>query len=81
MKTFTAKQKIQYYFEQTISKGPTSLIKWLAIISLFFVFILGLIILIFGISSDPTSNQGLGFIEGSWQSLMATLDSGTMGGE
>ena len=81
MKRFSTKEKLHYYFEQTISKGPTSLIKWLALISFFAVLLLGLFILIFGISSDPNSTNGLGFIEGSWQSLMATLDSGTMGGD
>jgi K+/H+ antiporter YhaU regulatory subunit KhtT len=75
------KTRIQYYFENTLASGPTSLIKWLAIVSIFSVLILGLVILIFGISSAPDSNDGLGFIEGAWQSLMATLDSGTMGGD
>jgi Trk K+ transport system NAD-binding subunit len=81
MKKSSAKERFRYYFEQTISSGPTSLIKWLAIVSLFAVLLLGLLILVFGISSDPDSTEGLGFIEGSWQSLMATLDSGTMGGD
>jgi K+/H+ antiporter YhaU regulatory subunit KhtT len=75
------KTRIQYYFENTLASGPTSLIKWLAIVSIFSVLILGLVILFFGISSAPDSNDGLGFIEGAWQSLMATLDSGTMGGD
>jgi hypothetical protein len=81
MKKFSTRERMQYYFEQTIASGPTSLIKWLALISLFAVLLLGLLILIFGISSDPESTKGLGFLEGSWQSLMATLDSGTMGGD
>ena len=81
MKKFSTRERMQYYFEQTISSGPTSLIKWLALISLFAVLLLGLLILVFGISSDPESTKGLGFLEGSWQSLMATLDSGTMGGD
>jgi K+/H+ antiporter YhaU regulatory subunit KhtT len=81
MKKFSTRERMQYYFEQTIASGPTSLIKWLALISLFAVLFLGLLILVFGISSDPESTKGLGFLEGSWQSLMATLDSGTMGGD
>jgi K+/H+ antiporter YhaU regulatory subunit KhtT len=81
MKQFSSKDKFAYNFEQTISKGPTSVIKWLALISLFAVLFLGLLILIFGISSNPEGKEGMGFIEGSWQSLMATLDSGTMGGD
>lgn len=74
-------QQFKYYFENTISAGPTNLIKWLALFSLFSVLILGVVILIFGISSSPESTEGLGFVEGAWQSLMATLDSGTMGGD
>jgi len=75
------KQRIQYYFENTLASGPTSLIKWLAIVSLFSVLTLGVVIVIFGISADPEATEGLNFIEGAWQSLMATLDSGTMGGD
>jgi hypothetical protein len=40
------------------------------------------IILVFGIKVRMNQMPKiLGFIEGSWQSLMATLDSGTMGGD
>ena len=47
-----------------------------------YLLILGLIILVFGIKSTPEPDaENLGFIEGAWQSLMATLDSGTMGGD
>lgn len=75
-------EKTRYYFENTMSAGPAGVIKWLAIISLFMVLILGLLILVFGIKSTPEPDaEKLGFIEGSWQSLMATLDSGTMGGD
>jgi K+/H+ antiporter YhaU regulatory subunit KhtT len=77
----TLMQKFRYYFENTISAGPINLIKWLALVSLFSVLVLGVVILAFGISSAPDSPEGLGFIEGAWQSLMATLDSGTMGGD
>ena len=81
MKKNTFKEKFQYYFENTIAQGPKGVIKWLALFSLFSVMVLGLVILLFGISDTPESNEGLGFIEGAWQSLMATLDSGTMGGD
>jgi voltage-gated potassium channel Kch len=75
-------EKTRYYFENTMSAGPAGVIKWLAIFSLFMVLILGLLILVFGIKSSPEPDaENLGFIEGSWQSLMATLDSGTMGGD
>lgn len=82
MKQPSMKEKIRYYFENTMSAGPAGVIKWLAIASLFMVLVLGLLILVFGIKSSPEPNtENLGFIEGAWQSLMATLDSGTMGGD
>ena len=82
MKKTTLKDRIQYYFENTMSSGTMGIIKWLALASLFIILVLGLVILIFGIkgSADPEAGN-LGFIEGAWQSLMATLDAGTMGGD
>lgn len=65
-----------------MSAGPIGVIKWLGIVSAASVLILGLIILIFGISgSTEPESEPLGFIEGTWKSLMATLDPGTMGGD
>lgn len=82
MKSTSLKDKLRYYFENTLSDGPIGVIKWLGIASLSLVIILGIVILIFGIKASPDpSAENLGFIEGAWQSLMATLDSGTMGGD
>ena len=82
MQKSTFSEKFRYYFENTMSKGPAGVIKWLALVSLFMVLVLGLLILVFGIkgSLEPEAEK-IGFIEGAWQSLMATLDSGTMGGD
>ena len=80
MSKSTFKERVRYYFENTIASGPTGVIKWLAIFSLFLVLTLGAIILIFGISSsDEPGAESLGFIEGSWQILMSTIDPGAMG--
>ena len=75
------KSRLRYYFENTISSGPIGVIKWLGIISLLSILILGLIIIIFGIKADPEAENSIDFIEGVWKSLMATLDPGTMGGD
>lgn len=80
MERIKLSQRLRYYFENTLSTGPASLIKWLGIISLLVIIICGLLILSFGIPSSP-EGEPLGFFEGIWQSLMATLDSGTMGGD
>ncbi|NDB35951.1 MAG: hypothetical protein EB023_11570 [Flavobacteriia bacterium] len=78
---YSIKERFRYYFENTFSTGPLGVIRWLAIMSLITILFLGLVIVIFGISAEPDSPDSLSFIEGAWQSLMATLDSGTMGGD
>jgi Trk K+ transport system NAD-binding subunit len=78
---YSYKDRIRYYFENTISSGPLGVIKWLGLISLAAILFLGVLILVFGIKEDPEAESSLGFIEGVWKSLMATLDSGTMGGD
>jgi len=75
------KERFRYYFENTISAGPVGVIKWLGLISLAIILVLGLVIIVFGIKDDPGSDESIGFIEGVWKSLMATLDPGTMGGD
>ncbi len=78
------KEKIRYYFENTMSSGPGGIIKWLAIVSLVMVLLCGLLLFLFGVPTPDSAHEprtASGFIESSWQSLMATLDSGTMGGD
>ena len=78
------KEKIRYYFENTMSSGPGGIIKWLAIVSLIMVLLCGLLLFLFGVQTPDSAHEPRtisGFVESSWQSLMATLDSGTMGGD
>jgi Trk K+ transport system NAD-binding subunit len=82
MAKHTVREKFRYRFENTMSSGPMGVIQWLAIVSLVSVVALGLIIFMLGITSSPAPEaEPLGFIEGTWKSLMATLDPGTMGGD
>jgi len=75
----SARQRIRYRFDATLARGTVGVIGWLAIITLLFVMIAGLLIIALGIS---TSGEGrTSFIEGVWLSLLRTLDPGTMGGD
>ena len=75
-------EKVRYYFENTMSAGPSGVIKCLPILSSLLVVTLGIVILMFGISSSAEPDaKGLGFIKGSRQILMSTIDPGTMGGD
>ena len=78
---YSYKDRLRYYFENTISSGPTGVIKWLGLISLAAILFLGVLIIVFGIKDNPEAETSIGFIEGVWKSLMATLDPGTMGGD
>ena len=78
---YSTKDRLRYYFENTIISGPFGVIRWLGILSLVAILFLGIVIVIFGISADPADKEGLSFLEASWKSLMATLDPGTMGGD
>lgn len=79
MKNVSVSQIIRYKFDNMMSKGPIAMISLLAMMSLLVVAIAGVVIWLFHIS--PAGEEPMGFIEGSWQSLMRTLDSGTMGGD
>lgn len=82
MPKYTLREKFRYHFENTMSGGPVAVIRWLAIVSIISVVVLGGLIVLLGItgSTEPDA-EPLGFIEGTWKSLMATLDPGTMGGD
>ena len=75
------REKFRYYFENTFASGPIGVIRWLAIMSFITILLLGCVIVLFGIRAEPDATDPLSFLEGAWQSLMATLDSGTMGGD
>lgn len=74
----TLKERWQYLFDTIMSAGTPAMISMLALLSVVVIFIAAAIISIFGI------NQGdgpLSFGEAAWESLMRTLDAGTMGGD
>lgn len=82
MSKYTLREKLRYHFENTMSSGPIAVIQWLGIVSLVSVAVLGLIIVVLGITSSPEPDaEPLTFVEGTWKALMATLDAGTMGGD
>jgi ion channel POLLUX/CASTOR len=72
-------QWLRYQFDRSMSAGPIALIGWLALISVVFIAIAALIIALTHVA--PEGAEPLSFGEAMWESLMRTLDSGTMGGD
>lgn len=71
--------RLRYWFDRTMSAGTAALIGWLGVISLVIIFAFGAVITLSGIAQED--GQSLGFAEATWESLMRTLDAGTMGGD
>ncbi len=79
MKKVSLGARLRYAFDNTLSKGPAALIGWLGALSLVIVALGGLILSLFRIA--PEGSGPLSFFEGAWESMMRTLDAGTMGGD
>lgn len=79
MKKIPLSQKLRYKFDNLMSKGPIAMISLLAVLSFLVVVVAGIVLSLFSIS--PEGSEPMGFVESVWQSLMRTLDSGTMGGD
>jgi voltage-gated potassium channel Kch len=75
----TVLERMRYEFDKSMAAGPIAVIGWLAVLSLVLVAFAGLVLTITHFAQDD--GKPLGFIEAFWESLMRTLDSGTMGGD
>ncbi len=73
-------QRFQYQFDNLMSRGTPALIGMLFVLSLIVVFIAGAVISIADFVQEGETAP-LSFGEATWESLMRTLDSGTMGGD
>ena len=76
----TFRQRFQYQFDNLMSRGTPAMIGMLFVFSLIIVLIAGAVISATGFVQEGFEGR-LGFGEAVWESLMRTLDSGTMGGD
>ena len=76
----TLNQRLRYQFDNLMARGTPALISMLFVLSLIVVFIAGAIISIAGFAQAGETAR-LSFGEAAWESLMRTLNSGTMGGD
>jgi voltage-gated potassium channel Kch len=71
--------RLRYAFDKSMAAGTIALIGWLGLVSLVIIAIAGAFLDLTSIA--PEGEQPMSFVEGTWASLMRTLDSGTMGGD
>ncbi|ARM89068.1 hypothetical protein RHEC894_CH02783 [Rhizobium sp. CIAT894] len=79
MKRAPWRAHLRYQFDKSMAAGPIALIGWLAVISIVVIVIAGLLLTLTGIA--PDGGERMSFVEGAWESLMRTMDAGTMGGD
>jgi ion channel POLLUX/CASTOR len=78
----TFRERLSYRFDSLMSRGTLALIGGLFVISLTIIFIAAAVVSIGGLITAPEgSSAPMSFGEAAWESLMRTLDSGTMGGD
>lgn len=84
MRKATYGERLRYAFDKSLSRGAISLIGWLGLISLFIVLAATAFLLLTGITPDAPDGQdpqAFSFAEAFWQSLMRSIDPGTLAGD
>src|SRR5512147_1466530 len=76
----TLGQRFRYQFDNLMARGTPAMIGMLFVLSLIIVIIAGTIISSAGFVQEGEAGN-LSFGEAAWESLMRTLDAGTMGGD
>lgn len=72
-------RRLRYAFDRAVAAGPIVLIGWLALMAALFAVAAGLLLSFAHIFQR--GGKPLGVVEATWESLMRTLDPGTMGGD
>jgi Castor and Pollux protein voltage-gated ion channel component len=80
-RVFTTRQMLRYRFDNTLSRGSTSLILWLGAITLTLILVAAIAEAVIGIPDPSNAGRNLGFLEAFWLGLLRSLDPGTMGSD
>ncbi|CAN5165871.1 lipoprotein [soil metagenome] len=70
-------EKLRYGFDKSMAAGPIALVGWLSLVTLIVILFAATVLAITHLGPDG----GFNFFEAAWQSLMRTMDAGTMGGD
>jgi ion channel POLLUX/CASTOR len=84
MRKATFAERLHYAFDRSLSGGTISLIGWLVLASALIVLFATTILLVGGIAPEAAEGQepqGFTAAEALWQSLMRSMDAGTVAGD
>ncbi len=69
--------RIRYWFDSGLSRGPGVVIGWLVLLTLVVIVVAAAIDNLVGFVGVDDREEGLGFVESMWQSLLRVIDPGT----
>src|SRR5262245_21920185 len=75
----TPRERLRYWFDNSMSKGTSALVGWLGLVSALLVVVFGLLVLALTHDSLPDGEQN--FIGAMWSALMHAMDAGTVAGD
>ena len=75
----TLRERLRYRFDNLLAKGTWAVLAWLGLITLGVVVLASLSLRRVGVTLSGSTNSG--WFEDFWQSLLRTLDTGTMAGD
>jgi len=70
-------ERLRYEFDKSMAAGPIALVGWLALVSLIVIILSATVLALAHVGPKETFD----WVEAAWQSLMRTMDAGTMGGD
>ncbi|MET0439778.1 MAG: hypothetical protein ABW043_19980 [Devosia sp.] len=75
----SVRARLSYEFDKSMSAGPVALIGWLALLSLVVIIVASIVLVLFQLA--PEGGQPVDFFEAAWESLMRSMDAGTVAGD
>src|SRR3954454_11618888 len=70
----TWKQKAQYKFDNTMSRGTSALVMWLGLVTVVLVALFALVVLIFQLGPENSDGSRDGIISQTFKTLLHALD-------
>lgn len=81
MRKYTYRQRARYAFDNTMSRGTSALVFWLALATLGLVIIFTVLTLVARLAPQNDAGNRPGFFRQIFNSLLHALDPGTVGGD
>ncbi|BCW88186.1 hypothetical protein sos41_13240 [Alphaproteobacteria bacterium SO-S41] len=72
-------ERLRYGFDKSMAAGPIALIGWLSFVTLVVIVIAAFILDVGGLTTE--GGEPMSYAEAFWQTLMRTMDAGTMAGD